>query len=135
MSGCLFPDGYLLQGIGLTTLATPEASLKRLFPLVDFLELLSRTHTSSHEWPLSPGSARRPPSHIAHTFPGDAGHFLCTKTLPIRLEGPSCAYPHRPHIGGLLHQLLGGPALAPIRSTCGFRENPSHSEQFTSLGT
>lgn len=36
-SGGLFPAVHLLQGTEMTPLATPEASLKRLVPLVDFL--------------------------------------------------------------------------------------------------
>lgn len=36
-SGRSFPAGHLLQGTELAPLITPEASLKRLVPLVDFL--------------------------------------------------------------------------------------------------
>ncbi len=41
---------------------------------------------SSHEWLLCPGSAGRPPSHVAQELPGDAGRVSRTGTLPSRPE-------------------------------------------------
>ncbi len=44
-----------------------------------------------HEWLLRPGSMGRSPSHVAHEFPGDAGHVAGSETRSPRPERPSCA--------------------------------------------
>ncbi len=69
---------------------------------------------SGHEWPPCPRSVERPPSHVAHQLPGDAGHVSSTETLPPRPKRSPCVGAHRQHSGDLLYQPPGRSAFAPL---------------------
>ncbi len=64
-------------------------------------------------WPPCPQYVERPPSHVAHQLPGDAGRISSTETLSPRPKRPPCVGAHRQHSGGLLHQPPGRSAFAP----------------------
>ncbi len=59
---------------------------------------------SGHEWPPCPWSVERPPFHMAHQLPGDAGSISGIETLSPRPKRSPCVGAHRQHSGGLLHQ-------------------------------
>ncbi len=67
-----------------------------------------------HEWPPCPRSVERPPSHVAHQLPRDAGCVSSVKTLSPRPKRLPCGGAHRQHSGGLLYQPPGRSAFAPL---------------------
>ncbi len=67
-----------------------------------------------HEWPPCPRSVERPPSHVAHQLPRDAGCVSSIKTLSPRPNRLPCGGAHRQHSGGLLYQPPERSAFAPL---------------------